>query len=84
MADQVALAALEKWVVEALKKNGGSAYLLDVARFLWDHHEKDIRQHENLVYTWQYDMRWAATSLRKKGRLSEGKKGVRAPWTLLD
>lgn len=63
---------LKKWVVEALKENGGQAALIDVAKHIWMHHEKELRASGDLFYKWQYDMRWAAMVLRKQGIMSDG------------
>lgn len=73
---------LKDWVVEALKEHGGEASLLEVARTIWDRHEDDLRASGDLFYTWQYDMRWAATKLREEGLLQQTKHGSREPWRL--
>jgi len=57
---------LKKWVVDALLANGRRASLTDVAKHIWAVHEQDLRASGDLFYTWQYDMRWAANSLRKR------------------
>ncbi|QTD46886.1 hypothetical protein [Ottowia testudinis] len=72
---------LKKWVKDALRQHGGSAILLDVAKHIWANHELDLRAAGDLFYTWQYDMRWACTELRKDGDLEEPvKRGV---WKLV-
>ena len=58
---------LQDWVRDALKKSGGSAPLVQVAKQIWSAHEKELRSAGDLFYTWQYDMRWAAERLRKQG-----------------
>jgi len=72
---------LTDWVVDALKSNGGAASILYVAQHIWEHHEKDLKG-SPLFYSWQYDMRWAATELRKKGRLVAADDDRRGKWTL--
>lgn len=64
----VTKADLKDWVVEALKANNGEGSILYVAKYIWDHHQNDLHEHD-LFYSWQYDMRWAATELRKRGAL---------------
>jgi len=55
------------------------ASLLDVCKYIWMHHEQDLRSSERLMYTWQYDVRWAATQLRKNGKMrAAGKQSD--PW----
>ena len=65
MADKSDLAT---WVFEAVRALGGSASLVGVAKHIWDNHEAQLRASGPLFYTWQYDMRWAADSLRRSGR----------------
>lgn len=71
------------WVVEALEQLGGTAGVVEVSRQVWQNHESDLRESGDLFYTWQYDLRWAATKLRKAGQLqpSTGRR-IRAEWEL--
>jgi hypothetical protein len=70
---------LRQWVLEALRVHGGRARLVDVARTVWDEHEPELRQSGDLFYTWQYDMRWAATQLRHEGLLVPADQSPNAP-----
>ncbi|MDK4704633.1 hypothetical protein PH562_20435 [Rhizobium sp. CNPSo 4062] len=72
---------LQDWVVDALRSNKGSASILYVAQHIWENHEKDLAG-SPLFYSWQYDMRWAATELRKKGLLVAAGDDRRGKWTL--
>lgn len=67
---------LQPWVEEALRALGGSGTVVEVARLIWQRHEADLRSSGDLFYTWQYDMRWAAQTLRDTGRarLSAGRR----------
>jgi hypothetical protein len=58
---------LHDWVQEAIRANSGSATLVEVAKYIWRNHESELRASGDLFFTWQYDMRWAANGLRKKG-----------------
>ena len=60
---------LKDWVKDALRRNGGELKLIAVAKDIWKHHEKDLRSSGDLFFSWQYDMRWAATALRKAGEI---------------
>ena len=71
---------LRAWIIEALEELGGEARQIDVAKVVWRRHENDLRESGDLFYRWQYDLRWAATSLRKDGRLQENARGK--PWVL--
>ena len=75
-------ADLPDWVLEALQELGGSAHAVDVARVVWCRHEIDLRASGDLFYTWQYDLRWAGTKLRKAGLLRGNERGER--WALAD
>jgi len=72
---------LKLWVEEALRRYGGQAKLLDVAKDIWKHHEAGLLAAGELFFTWHYDMRWAATSLRKDGVVEES--GTRGIWKLV-
>ncbi|WP_026060530.1 hypothetical protein [Pseudaminobacter salicylatoxidans] len=61
-------ADLVDWVVAALKAAGGSASILYVAKHIWEQHQNELKEND-LFFTWHYDMRWAATELRKRGTM---------------
>jgi hypothetical protein len=73
---------LKDLVIEALRVHSGKARVLDICKYIWDHHEAELRNSGNLLYTWQYDIRWAAQRLRDEGILKPvyGKKTM--PWEL--
>ena len=73
---------LVDWVVEALKSAGNSGSLLYVAKHIWANHEQELKTSGNLFYTWQYDMRWAATELRRRGVMVSAEEDRRGKWTL--
>ncbi|MBP0614453.1 hypothetical protein [Jiella mangrovi] len=63
---------LEQWILEGVRANGGAATVLEVAKYLWEHHEAELRGGGDYFYTWQYDMRWAGQRLRDDGFLELG------------
>ncbi|MGK8642200.1 hypothetical protein ACRS7F_22250 [Brucella anthropi] len=69
------------WVEEALRSAGGTASILYVAQYIWNNHKKQLEAND-LFYTWQYDMRWAATELRKRGVMVRAEDDRRGKWTL--
>lgn len=73
---------LQDYVIEALRELGGRGSVLDVSRIVWHRHQQELEASEALLYTWQYDLRWAATKLRKQGRLVENARGE--PWALVN
>jgi hypothetical protein len=73
---------LEDWIVEALRAKGGSAGLVEICQHVWEHHEDELREADRLFYTWQYDIRWAATSLRRSGTLGQADASPAGIWEL--
>ncbi|WP_114189217.1 hypothetical protein [Microvirga aerophila] len=61
---------LQQSILDILKDLRGRAHLIDVAREIWSRHEADLRLND-LFYTWQYDMRWAAQRLVDEGKLTK-------------
>ena len=51
---------LEAWVTETLDALAGRATAVEVATHTWEQHEQELRDLGDLLYTWQYDARWAA------------------------
>lgn len=72
---------LKRWILEAIELKGGSATVTEVAKDIWEHHEAELRASGDLFFTWQYDMRWAAQSLRGEGKLAPSPRGTRG-WSL--
>lgn len=73
---------LQDWVREALVALGGSARLVDVAKEIWKGHEFELRDSDELFYTWQYDMRWAANGLRRGGVMKAAEASPNGVWEL--
>lgn len=61
------------WIMEALDSNGGRAGIFQIARFIWDNYHHKISRDKKILYTWQYEMRWAAQSLKDDGLIELGK-----------
>jgi hypothetical protein len=47
---------LHGWIQDALRAHGGGGTVVDVCRYIWDLHERELRGSGNLFYTWQYDV----------------------------
>lgn len=73
---------MKEWVLVALKSLGGKGWPKDVAKYIWDHYEAELRKSNGLIYTWQYDLRWSAQSLRDAGILKpvHGRRDL--PWEI--
>lgn len=69
---------LKIWVYDAVKMLGPST-VTEIAKYIWNNHEAELRASGNLFYTWQYDMRWAGQALQGEGKLL--KKGPGGTWS---
>ena len=52
------------WILEALDAHDGRAEIFQVSRFIWDNYHHKISKDKKMLYTWQYEIRWAALSLK--------------------
>jgi hypothetical protein len=44
----------------------------DIARYIWDNFEDDLRKSGEFFYVWQYDLRWAGDALVRSGKIRKG------------
>ena len=63
---------LKMWGLKAASEAGGTTTLIEVAKRIWKNHELELRKSGDLFHKWQNDMGWAATELRKEGKMGEG------------
>ena len=54
----------------------------DVCRVFWTHYEDELKASGDILYTWQYDIRWAATDLRKSGIMKDAADCPKGIWSL--
>lgn len=73
---------LVEWVEQAVKANGGQATVVEVAKHIWKHRRSELEASGDLLYTWQYDMRWAAQKLRHAGSFKPAGSTQRGIWAL--
>jgi len=73
---------LKPWIIEALKAQGGSATLLHVVKKVWERHQLELEASGDLFFTWQYDIRWAATALRKQKKMKAAEVSPHGIWEL--
>lgn len=66
-----------------LRSMGGKGTIVDVCKMFWKEFEHDIRNSGDLFYTWQYDIRWAATVLRQSNRMKPAEMCERGLWELI-
>lgn len=62
---------------------GGAGTILEVCERFWARYEEELRASGDLFYTWQYDIRWAATTLRRKGTMRDASLSDSGVWELL-
>lgn len=74
---------LQYLVKEALESADGSANIVKIAEYIWSHYEKELKESGDLFYTWQYDIRWAANELRRKGIMKDAENSPRGIWELV-
>lgn len=65
-----------------LRALGGSSTILEICKRVWSKYESELKQSGDLFYTWQYDIRWAATSLRKQGIMKGADASPKGTWEL--
>lgn len=70
------------WLIVALKAQNGSASIIDICKYVWSNHEDDLKNAGDLFYSWQYDIRWAATQLRSKGVLKKASLSPKGIWEI--
>ena len=61
---------------------GGAATIVEVCECFWKQYNKELEKSEDLFYTWQYDIRWAATELRKVGTMLPADSSAKGIWKL--
>jgi hypothetical protein len=66
---------LEKMLVGALQDLGGSGTILAVSRRVLFRHKNKLTLDDDFNSDWSYNLRWAATSLRRKNVMVDNKKG---------
>ena len=70
------------WIVEALKGLNGSAKIIEVREYIWQHHKDELVNSGNLHFTWNEDIYWAATQLREKKILKNAQATSKSVWSL--
>ena len=73
---------LQEWLVSALKALNGRGTIVDVCKQVWMSHEAELQRSGDLFYTWQYDIRWAATQMRVAGTMRPHDESAKGVWEL--
>lgn len=67
---------------DTLAKLGGKGTIVDVCKMVWDQHQAELMNSNELFYTWQYDIRWAATELRKHRQMKAADISPKGIWEI--
>lgn len=54
-----------------------------MSKYIWDKYEQELKASGSMLYTWQYDLRWAAQRLRNEKKLKPVHKRRDLPWELV-
>lgn len=66
-----------------LRLIGGKGTIVEVCETFWNKYQEELRNSGDLFYTWQYDIRWAATELRKSKKMKSAELSERGVWELV-
>lgn len=67
----------------SIKEMGGQTNIIEVCKYVWQHYQQELFNSGDLFYTWQYDIRWAATELRKTKRMKAAEQSPRGIWEII-
>jgi len=69
-------------VYEGLEYYNGKANIIDIAKYIHKNYENLLKNSGDIYYSWQYDYRWAATQLRKEGKIKQSIECDRGIWEI--
>jgi hypothetical protein len=70
------------WLEDALKALGGRGTIVSVCKHVWENHEPELRSAGDMLYTWQYEIRWAAKMLRERKVMKAAEVSPKGLWEL--
>ena len=79
---QVDRNSMTVWVESALRELGGSGTIIDVCKAVWAHHGDEIQASGDMFFKWQYEIRWAADSLRRSNVICPADQSPKGIWEL--
>lgn len=74
---------LQEWLTDILIDRNGEATIIEICIDIWDKYEDILRDEGELFYTWQYDVRWVASDMRKRGLMEEASSSGKGLWQLV-
>ena len=57
--------------------------IIEISKLIWKQYKLNLLVSGDLFYTWQYDFRWAATELRKRGVMKSNQESKKGFWELI-
>ena len=66
-----------------IKELNGSCTIVEACKYIWENYKDKLESSGSLFYTWQYDIRWAATTLRKTNRMKDYKISPTGVWQIV-
>jgi len=63
--------------------SGKPLSIMDISKLIWKQYKLNLLVSGDLFYTWQYDFRWAATELRKRGIMKSNQESKKGYWELI-
>ncbi|MBA5238197.1 hypothetical protein H2Y54_16845 [Pectobacterium aroidearum] len=73
---------MKQWIIACLQERNGCGWPREVSKYVWDNYESELKASGDILYTWQYDIRWAAQQLRYEGVLKPVNGRRDLPWEL--
>ena len=73
---------MTNWVLGALKSLGGHGTIMQICKKVWEMHREEITGDAEMVYKWQYEIRWSGNMLRRERRLKQASESPRGIWEL--
>lgn len=67
---------------ETMSALSGKGTVVEVSKKFWEMNEQELSNSGDLFYTWQYDIRWAATKLRDAGKIKQADDSPKGVWEL--
>lgn len=74
---------LPEYLFATLISIGGKGSIVEICKRFWKEHSDELEKSGDMFYTWQYDIRWAATELRKQKRIKAAGISPKGTWEII-
>ena len=65
------------------KDMSGHGSIISICKRFWSNYENELKNSDDLFYTWPYNIRWAATAFRKTGRMQDANLSPSGVWEII-